>query len=184
MFCPTCGQPVQGAERYCNYCGGALGSAAPSPAPVAPPAPTTAPEVAAVPASSEPRGVGGWLVVFCVWLTILAPLMELRAVPYLRYGSLNWILFVSLSVTVFGVMAGIWLWQVKPKALVYLRIYFGLVFATMLLGIIAFLVATRGEMLGGPWIVIGWLRTLVFLGVWIAYFRVSQRVRNTYGANL
>lgn len=173
MLCPTCAQPVQGSERFCNYCGGALAGTAPAAAGATAPA-----------ASGELRGVGGWLLLFCIWVTIFSPLMELRVLPYLRYLGDNWMLLVSLGVTVFGIVTGVQLWRVKPQALVLLRLYFGGVLTMAVLSIFLFFRATHGEMLGGIWVFGGWLRTFLFLGIWIAYFRVSKRVRNTYGANL
>jgi hypothetical protein len=182
MFCPTCGQAVPDAERFCANCGTELSPpATPSAAPVA------APDAAPPPVSAAPgalRGVGGWLLVFCIWITIFSPLMELRVLPYLRYLTLNWFLLVSLGVTAYGVFCGVQLWTVRAQALTHLRIYFGLVLAGALLGIVTFFRTMGGESSGGIWIFAGWARTFLFLAIWITYFRVSKRVRNTYGASL
>ena len=180
MYCPTCGQAVPDAEQFCAYCGTPL-SAAAAPAPAAGPAAVPAPAPAAPGAL---RGVGGWLLVFCIWITIVDPLMELRVLPYLRYLTLNPFLLVSLCVTAYGVFTGIQLWTVRPQALTHLRIYFGVVLVTALLSIVTFFRMMRGEMLGGIWVFAGWARTFLFLAIWVTCFRVSKRVRSTYGASL
>ena len=180
MLCPTCGQAVPDAERFCANCGTEL-SAAAAPAPAATPAAAPAP-LSAAPGAL--RGVGGWLLLFCIWVTIFSPLMELRLLPYLRYLTLNPFLLVSFAVTAYGVFTGIQLWTVRPQALTHLRIYFGIVLVATLVSVATFFRMVRGETMGGIWVFAGWLRAFLFLAVWVAYFRISQRVRNTYGANL
>jgi hypothetical protein len=185
MTCPTCGQAAQGTERFCANCGADLN--APASGAVAPTAaaPALAPEATSQPSApaGELRGVGGWLLLFCVWIVIVDPLLELRVLPYLRYISLNWTLPLSFAVVIYGMVTGIQLWRVRPGALVLLRVYFALVLALTLL--------TVGLMFYGTylmhvslWSVFAWVRTAAFLGIWVTYFRVSQRVRATYGRNL
>lgn len=185
MVCPTCGQAVPDAERFCANCGTELSAAASQSQPAQAAAPVAAPAPAPAPAAPVAlRGVGGWLLVFCIWITIFSPLMELRVLPYLRYLTLNPFLLVSLGVTLYGVFTGIQLWTVRPQALTHLRIYFGLVLVTALLSVVTFFRMVGGEMAVGVSAVAGFAREFLFLAVWVAYFRVSQRVRNTYGANL
>ena len=155
-------------------------------APMAAPNPA-APVAAAVPIAVRPvgelRGVGGWLLVFCIWVTIFDPLMDVRLLGYLRYLSLNPMLLGSLGLTAFGVVTGVMLWMGRREALVLLRVYFALVAVMVLFGMASFFRATHFEALGF-WIVLAWGRAIAFLAVWISYFRVSVRVRNTYGGNL
>jgi len=171
MTCPTCGQAAQGSERFCSHCGSDLTQAAPA-------APSAAP-------ADGPRGVGGWLLLFCVWLTIVDPLLELRLLRYLQYATWNWLLLASLGVTVVGVVTGIQLWRVRPQALTCLRLYFAVAVSLVVAGIIFLLPTLRViGLFGMAGVAHGWLRALAFLGVWFAYFKLSRRVRNTYGRNL
>lgn len=135
------------------------------------------------PVAGELRGVGGWLLLFCIWVAIVDPRYMLRLLPYLRYITLNWTLPLSLALTVVGMVTGIQLWRERPGALLLLRVYFGLVLALALLGI-GMMFYGSYLMHVGIWSVFAWVWTAAFLGVWVTYFRVSQRVRNTYGRNL
>jgi len=204
--CPTCGQAATGAERFCTNCGADLTKPAAAVAPtIVAPAPGTTTTAAAAPAAApdvlppsasapalasapqpvttELRGVGGWLLIFCIWLTVVDSLFTLPALEYLRHGPLNWMLALSLALTAYGVFTGIQLWRARPAALMLLRVYFGLVLLETLF--------TIGLMFYGTylmhvsiWSIFAWIRVAAFLVGWITYFRVSQRVRNTYGSNL
>jgi hypothetical protein len=186
--CPNCGQAAQGAERFCANCGAELARPAGAvSAPAASVAPVTA--TAAAPAAGEPRGVAGWLLLYCVWIAIVAPLMQLRLVGYMREAAMqwsgNWMLMLSVGVTLFGVWTGVQLWRVDQLALAYLRVYFGLAAGMTLVGLFSFLTSVGSGMPGViAMVVFGFVRSLVFLAVWVLYFRMSRRVRNTYGANL
>jgi len=212
MFCPSCGQAAQGKERFCRNCGSdlsqqqlgvvpspftgeptpmAVSNVAPSAsAPMAAPSPA-APAAAAVPIAVRPvgelRGVGGWLLVFCIWVTIFDPLMDLRLLPYLRYLSTNPMLLLSFGLTAFGVVIGILLWGGNRAGLMLLRAYFPVVAILSVFGLVRYLAAMQ-RVPFEPWflwtLVSSWGRVLVFLVVWVWYFRVSVRVRNTYGGNL
>lgn len=61
MYCVKCGSSNKGDARFCVNCGERL-HASPQPAPAAQTAPT---------------GVGGWLLVFCVYVTLLFPLFTI-----------------------------------------------------------------------------------------------------------
>jgi len=186
--CPTCGQAATAAERFCTNCGGDLTQtqlATPPAATAAAGAATAyapAPQAVA-PVASELRGVRGWLLLFCVWLAIVDPLYSLRVLPYLRYISLNWTLPLSLALVVYGMVTGIQLWRVRPGALTLLRIYFGFVVALTLFTI-GLMFYGSFLMHVGIWSVFAWVETAAFLAVWVTYFRVSKRVRATYGRNL
>ncbi len=186
MTCPTCGQAAQAAERFCTNCGSDLTAAtAPAAAPAAAaPATAYAPSPqAATPTAGELRGVSGWLLLFCIWLTILDPLYMLRLLPFLRYLSLNWTLPLSFALVIYGVVVGIQLWQARPAALTMLRVYFGLLLALTLFTI-GLMVYRTFLMHVSFWSVFAWMRTAAFLGVWVTYFRTSKRVLATYGRNL
>lgn len=207
MACPTCGQPAKGSERFCSNCGTDLttqqlgvvpspftGEPTPMAVPnVAPRAsarvPAAAPPVPVAPvaprAAGELRGVAGWLLVFCIWVTIVDPLMDLRLLQYIRYVTLNPMLVVSLLLTAYGIFVGIQTWMAKPGAIVLLRIYFAVVGLALAASIVMFFVSYSRYPGVEIWsFALSWLRIGAFLGCWVSYFRVSQRVRNTFGTNL
>jgi hypothetical protein len=187
MTCPTCGQAAQGAERFCTNCGSDLtatmaalaatplaGAAAPATYAPAPPAAT---------AANNLRGVRGWLLFFCVYITILGPFFGLSALGFLRYSGESLNLLLSLGLTLLAIITGILLWIVSPQALPMLRIYFALVLAVAVWGFISYLrVPHMGVFL--PQLILAWGRTALFLAIWITYFRRSKRVLATYGQNL
>jgi hypothetical protein len=205
MHCSNCGQARQGAERFCANCGTDLMKAPAQAAPVpqsgivtpqaavqaAPPAvfqaaaaPVVFPATPAAPAAEDLTGVGGWLLLFCIILTIFDPLWSLRLIPVLRYGlTVNPILFVSFGLTAYGVFTGIMLWTRNPSALTCLRVYFALVVVVALAGVFTYFRAIRVAGFSFQ-MAIALLRVAAFLGIWVSYFRVSKRVRATYGANL
>ena len=187
MTCLTCGQVAQGAERFCANCGADLTKLAmpASASPMTAAAPALAPEATpqlVVPAGKL-RGVGGWLLLFCVWITVIDSLFALPLLDYLRHGALNWMLSLSLGLTAYGVFTGIQLWRGDRRALVFLRIYFVLVFVFALITFAAYF---RVLYFYGTsfWVGTAWVRVVAFLAIWVTYFRVSKRVRDTYGRNL
>ena len=206
MNCPTCGQAAKGGERFCSNCGTDLtqhqlgvvpspitGEPMPMPvpntAPVAQVQPVAQPAPAPVPAPPVPvgelRGVGGWLLIFCLWITVVDPLLWLRVLPYLRYMTANPMLLFSLGVTIFGVVLGIMLWQQNPSAIPLARVFFVVVALEWVMSIAMYFF--RYSRMPGVYIwsfLWTWLRVAGFLAGWVSYFRVSVRVRNTYGANL
>lgn len=129
-------------------------------------------------------GVEGWLLLFCIWITIFSPLFEVvRLVSVLRYVAANPMLLLSVALTAYGIFTGIMLWTRNQYALTCLRIYFALVLVLALAGFFTFFRAVRFIGIGFA-IVTAWIRVVAFLAIWVSYFRVSKRVRATYGANL
>src|SRR4051812_21008014 len=125
MTCPTCGQAATGAERFCTNCGADLAATVPPGPPLA--NATAAPALA--PQSTTPtadlRGVRGWLLLFCIWITIidlLQSLFPLVAVIVAGYFRLNWTVPLWLGLVVYGVVTGIQLWRARSSALIMLRV--------------------------------------------------------------
>jgi zinc-ribbon domain len=181
MFCPHCGSQIRDAARYCRSCGGNLGL--PSPTGAATYAIAGDPPAMAA-QDAEIRGVWGWLLFFCVILTVLGPIGFVSDI-----SSEHFLLSVLLGLTtIFGVVVGINLWSVSESALGLLRAYFAVaaVFGLLLLAVTFFSAFARPEQslfeaLGRP---IFRVLKLAILAAWYAYFRSSRRVRSTYGSNL
>jgi hypothetical protein len=180
MFCPHCGIQIRDAARYCRTCGGNL--ALPSTRVANYAVAGDAPSMAAL--DAEIRGVGGWLLFFCLIMTVLGP------VAFVSSGS-EGLFFLSVLLglkTIFGVVVGINLWSVKESALGLLRAYFvvAIVFGLLLLVVNLLDAFARPEQsllesIGRPTLR---LLNLAILTAWYAYFHSSRRVKSTYGSNL
>jgi hypothetical protein len=155
-------------------------------------------------APSPYKGVGGWLLFFCVLLVILAPLGTLSSLSRttrtadellgpdhpLKREMLIWTL-AGLPAVVLGMVAGLRLWNVKPGAVTLAKIYLWVNVAS---GLLAFAVGPdytplfkamarqRGvEMDFDFFQVFAFVWSIVWFLIWYSYFRVSKRVKATYG---
>jgi len=184
MFCPACGKDVGIARRFCRFCGSSL-----NPSPATPAGSPNYTYVTAARATTpELEGVWGWLLFFCLILTVLAPIAAIED------GSSGWLLIdvlVGLKVF-FGVFVAINLWSRSEYALKLLRIYF---FITIGSGILRFVIGAvaavsyayageTGAVGGATTRLIACVIALAILVAWLAYFQSSKRVKATYGSNL
>lgn len=192
MFCARCGQQIPDASELCPLCGRqATLELVPQPAPAALAQPQFV-LTSALPIAQGPSGVRGWLLFYCIALTILAPLSLTPL--YVFYSVLHRYVYILrniealLNITriMYGFVVGIFLWARRPVALALLKIYFIAVAAETLL----FTLEAVNQSLR--------IHSSVFLGsrfsslmisagitlLWFIYFRKSVRVKNTYGANL
>lgn len=149
--------------------------------------------------SSGPKGVGGWLVFFCVGLTILGPLLTLNqmvtgwtetAPAFEKYPVIKTALLCEniglLALTVYGFVVGCLIWSGNLKGRTMARRFL----LIRLLGFIAVELAAlfvmrdlpREMLAAGAGGVFGAiLQTGIYFLVWWFYFKKSKRVRNTYG---
>lgn len=169
--------------------------------PQSPPVPTvSAPLVQTLTASSDgPTGIGGWLLFFCVGLTILGPLFSLSALssawdqaapvfgrfPVLR-SVLIWGNLGSVAILIYGFIVGCMIWSGSPRGRNIARRFLKLrLLGVIGIQVIAFLIMRdlpSGMVAAG---VRGMVLALfvegVYFAIWWFYFNVSKRVRNTYG---
>src|SRR6266699_427485 len=137
MFCMRCGQDVPAAAEFCPACGQA--TKLPDPQAAQPPnygavPPPPSPQHAGYlspgygAAPSNLKGVGGFLLVYCIFLTIVWPVWTLSQYALrpamLRTGMLRAISAITLLRMAYGIAVGISLWAASRSALVLLRIYF------------------------------------------------------------
>src|SRR5262249_32983954 len=126
------GSQIPEGLGMCSVCG--LEINAPwQPAPSATPAAAAVPASTAVPppppgaplAAPAPAGVGGWLLFFCICLTIFWPLWMLNSYArfHFAFRGLAWLGVLRLGL---GFVTGVVLWTKTAAAMVLLRIYFGL----------------------------------------------------------
>ena len=80
-------------------------------------------------------------------------------------------------------VVGIFLWLSNARGLDLLKIYFGLVAAISILGLIRLAVLPTGTLQSGA-PVFTLVRSLIYVVIWVMYFRDSVRVHATYGRNL
>ena len=185
MFCTRCGQQIPDATEICPLCGREASIRLDPP----PPPPVTNPQFHLLPLAPivrGPNGVGGWLLVYCLTLTMLAPgyiLIQLSIAP-IRFTNI-YVLADAVRIA-YGMVVGILLWTRRPISLLFLKVYFIIIAAQFLLyslDMVAFSLRQHSSIFlapAFPALAIGAGITLL----WFAYFRKSVRVRNTFGANL
>ena len=183
MFCARCGEQIPDAIEVCPLCGREATLRLNPPAPTVPPN-VPAPNVSA--AVSEPNGVGGWLLVYCVGLTCVAPfyiLMNLSATPI---RSDNTYYLIDIVRIAYGFVVGVLLWTRRSVSLLLLKGYFFFIAAATLLyalELVRVAMQTHSSIFAEARFTSLFVGTGVTL-LWFAYFRKSVRVKNTYGENL
>jgi hypothetical protein len=184
MFCARCGQQIPAASEICPLCGQEATLKLEPVPPLISPAPSVPYAFVTVPQDLGLHGVGGWLWAYCFISTILVPLgILLRLAAWKFQNPLYSLEQIRL---LYGAVVGGFLWMERPIAILLLRIYFLFVAVNCLLTILWLLSLARSRhtsFFEMP----GLNSTLFAVGIallWFAYFHKSERVRNTYGANL
>lgn len=175
---------------------------APTPPPPPPTYTTSQPSIVSSPvATIGPRGVGGWLLLFCVGLTILGPLFSIgqtrinwiEAQPTLdQFPTLKnaviWETTCLIALYIYGFIVGCMIWSGNPNgrniAKKFLLIRFigfvGVEFVTVIIMgdlPIEVCVSVIGGISGAVF------REAIYFSIWWFYFKKSKRVRNTYRVN-
>lgn len=129
MFCARCGQQIPDASEICPLCGRE------ATIPIEPQPGVGRTDPGADLAQSQPampqisprtlglQGVGGWLFFFCITLIVLSPLatfVEVMALPNIDAPGM----ILELIRAAFGIVVGIFLWNLRPVAFTLLWIYF------------------------------------------------------------
>lgn len=150
----------------------------------------------ASPDMSGRKGVRGWLLVFCLMLTVVGPLISswLMAERYLSLEpffaasrSIEAALFISIAIEAcsvgFGVYAGIRLWSIRPGAVNTAK-------RALLIGLAANVVTTALLIATGPAsnaegrllheVTMKLIPDFIFFTVCFAYLNKSTRVHVTY----
>ena len=104
MYCPRCGASIPGKEAFCSSCGERVADLQP-PAPEYP----------------KLKGVGGWLLLLCVLLTIVFPLNAIyatgRSFAYHPDALILVLDLTNVALAIFSLVAGVMLWRVQNNAL-------------------------------------------------------------------
>jgi Protein of unknown function (DUF2569) len=146
--------------------------------------------------SEIPTRVGGWLLLFCLTLTVFSPLITLSSLAA-GYGQVSKYFdefpglrvitvidtLLSLGLMAFSIYAGTRLWSIRPRAVQIAKRYL-----LCLLGYYA--VGTTLPFLSGLPSAANWammaalvkdtLRGVFYLAVWYSYLHMSERVKATY----
>jgi hypothetical protein len=154
------------------------------------------PPVTTAPAASPYKGVGGWLLLFCLALTVLSPLVTLVSLVggysesskyfnqfpgLLRINVIDAILSVSLMA--FSIYAGIGLWTLRPGAVQmakrYLWFFLGYHAIAAFLPFLAGLPSAANDAMLAE-VAKDTFRGVIYFAVWYSYLNKSERVRATY----
>jgi uncharacterized protein DUF2569 len=143
-----------------------------------------------------PVGVRGWLLFFCLSLTVFSPLLTVvnlvsaygQTSPLFdRFPGLQVVTLLdallSFGLMAFSIHAGISLWRRQPGAVRTAKRYLVTLLAyTAISCVLPFLAGLPREahatMLAE--VAKGLARSLVFVGIWYSYLNKSRRVRNTF----
>ena len=146
-------------------------------------------------------GVGGWLLFFCVGLTILGPLGTLgrmgnesaeakrlaASIPNLAEATTtDNVLVIVLLIS--GFVVGVRLWQTQPSAAKAARTYLvfrlglGILRCILLISIPDIPPSLSTDYATEIITRVG-LYELILFGIWYSYFRISKRVKATFPGN-
>jgi hypothetical protein len=143
------------------------------------------------------RGVHGWLLLFCIALTILSPLFTLVtflmsfqiaqdiAFYYPRFMTITIIdLVLGVGLMIFSIYAGVLLWRVKPNAVRMAKRYLIIfiiyaIISSVLPLMVGFEDKIVASMAGA--LIKGLAGSIVYFGIWYSYLTISKRVKATYG---
>ena len=168
-----------------------------------PPVPTPVSSESLAPTTAMPRGVpkavGGWLVFFCVWITVIYPSITIAAMidtwqkAHSSFGEFPalksvcvWENFSVSVLLIYGIVVGCMIWNGNPRGRDIARHYllvrlFGLSGSTLVsLNILGNLPTEfiTGGLIGCAGT---WYREGLLFAVWWIYFKKSKRVLDTYG---
>ncbi|MCX7772641.1 MAG: GYF domain-containing protein [Clostridia bacterium] len=146
------------------------------------------------------KGVGGWLLFFCVGLTILGPLLSLgqitmdwvKAKPLFFYfpNAKIAIMFESIglmALLIYGFIAGCMIWGGNARGREIAKRYLlirlvGFIGVELICVMIMWDLVSQNVTLVIDAMVKPVFREVGFFLIWWFYFKKSKRVRNTYGA--
>jgi hypothetical protein len=148
----------------------------------------------------EPRykGVGGWLLLLCLGLTVFGPVVTIYSLAsgytessqyFDQFPGLKIITVVdsllSLGLMAFSIYAGAGLWSIRPGAVQmakrYLLCFLGYHAIAAILPFLAGLPAAANEAMIVE-VVKNTLRGVLYFAVWYSYLNKSKRVASTYAS--
>ena len=161
-------------------------------------------------ANAQPQGIGGWLLFFCVCLTVFTPLVGIFALstfflvyhdPTLalqffgpaifKYKLLVSVAFLlSLGVILGGLYCGIQLLKKVPNAIKITKTFlvYGFLFSLFNVGIKYFIYHNIGSaedsglysVNSNRELLVELSQAVIYFGIWYSYLTNSKRVKNTF----
>lgn len=199
-YCSSCGMEVLVTMRICPRCGNrSFDSTQPAIQPSStPPTAATSPlpnsNIYQAPAGNIgiAPGVKGWLLFFCISLTILTPLSALvgiiiewnvtkhyfGVIPNLENAVMLKI-FATIVLSIFSIYSGIQLWTVKVNAVskakkfLFVSLAFGLIVPSVFIAMVSLpnLISDAIKIAFG---------SIVHFAVWFLYLQRSKRIKATF----
>jgi hypothetical protein len=146
---------------------------------------SSAPQPLATQQDTDPfRGVGGFLLFFCVGITIFRPLGY--AAEILQNPHDTFVVVFDLGLAAFSIYTGLTTWRARPNALKLIKFYFIVTLAVVCLMILRLSTNIKEIVQQSPSenpVATG-LQTLMAVAIWWSYFAQSKRVKATFGSNL
>jgi hypothetical protein len=144
--------------------------------------------------NSALKGVSGWLLLFCLGLTVFSPLLTLFSLvaaysdaPFHRFPGLLTVTVIdtllSVGLMAFSVYAGVGLWRIRPGAVQtakrYLLCFLGYQVIAAVLPFTAGLPSSANEAITAE-VVKNVVRGVFYVAIWYSYLNGSKRVKATY----
>lgn len=121
---------------------------------------------------SAPKGVGGWLLVLCIWTTIVSPLFSFAKLHELGDAEM----YLGLGLIVFSIISGIFLWCGKQVGVVLVRTLLIIILVLNVLGILMLVNRQHEER-----VIVVFFQSLIPVA-WLVYLSASKRIKATYYA--
>ncbi|MBZ5668701.1 MAG: DUF2569 domain-containing protein [Acidobacteriia bacterium] len=149
---------------------------------------------------TELQGVGGWLLLFCVLVTIIGPAVAVfsYSAEFARileswdgFGTVATFHLVvdvaGLGLTAFAVYAGMALWTIRPNAVRTAKSFLIVGFAFRAITELACLSLGTSDLFWVPAPTVestvgDEVRNAISFVIWFTYFKESKRVKATYGS--
>jgi hypothetical protein len=142
------------------------------------------------------KPVGGWLMFFCIGLTVLNPIYALGSLANSFKGSSEYfnefpgllVIFVievilRVSLMTFSIYAGVGLLRIRPGAVEmatrFLLCLLGYTAVSAILPFMAGLPSEANDAMIGP-VAIDSVKGVMYVAVWYLYLNTAQRVKDTY----
>jgi hypothetical protein len=130
------------------------------------------------PLSPKPKQIGGWLMFFCILLTVIIPLVVLAMA---WSGDTGMEFLFNIGWAAFGALIGFMIWSVQQRVFLLLWIYFGM--TALLIALAVFNLASAEERVPIRDSILVF-RSAIYSVAWFLYFKRSARVKETFGRNL
>ncbi len=133
---------------------------------------------------SVPIPVGGWLLYFCISLTILGPI---TMIGWMQKTSSPILIAVYGSLALTSFVAGLVTWVRMSSAFFWLRIALVMRLLYAIFQVYLATKATRGSSTNSDFVkqeITSAMINIFLIAVLFFYFRFSSRVRETFGRNI